>query len=107
MWRSRMFWRLFGAYGVLLLAAIALLGTVVTARLQRHYEQQIADNLRTRAYLVSEFVREWPAERASLLQARIQEQGAKINARITLIDRDGRVLADSEEDPRIMENHGQ
>ena len=32
MWRSRMFWRLFGTYGVLLLCSIGWLGVVVIGR---------------------------------------------------------------------------
>ncbi|MCX7780128.1 MAG: cell wall metabolism sensor histidine kinase WalK [Negativicutes bacterium] len=39
------------------------------------------------------------------LDARIKEIGAKINYRITLIDLDGRVIADSLENPGLMENH--
>src|SRR5438045_5268760 len=105
MWHSRMFWRLFATYGVLLLAAIGLLGAVLSARMQQHYEQQVEDALRTRLRLVSEVVRDWPADRLAVLQARIRELGPAIKTRITLIDRDGRVLADSDEDPQKMENH--
>jgi two-component system, OmpR family, phosphate regulon sensor histidine kinase PhoR len=105
MWQSRMFWRLFATYGVLLLAAIGLLGAVLSARMQQHYEQQVEDALRTRLRLVSEVVRDWPADRLAVLQARIGELGPAIKTRITIIDRDGKVLADSDEDPQKMENH--
>jgi two-component system phosphate regulon sensor histidine kinase PhoR len=97
-----MFWRLFGAYGVLLLAAIALLGVVLASRVERHYQKQIDDRLLTRALLVREIVQGRPADR---LQERIQRIGKEIAARITLIRADGRVVADSDEDPREMENH--
>src|SRR5438132_5221869 len=106
MWHSRMFWRLFGSYGVLLLAAIGLLGAILSARMQQHYEQQVEDALRTRLRLVGEVVRDWPADRLADLQARIRDLGPSIKTRITLIDADGKVLADSDEDPQKMENHG-
>jgi two-component system phosphate regulon sensor histidine kinase PhoR len=102
-----MFWRLFGTYGVLLLAAIGLLGAVLSARLQRHSAQQVEETLRARIRLVAMLVRDWQAERLPVLQARIRELGPAIPARITLIDRSGKVLADSEEDPEKMENHGE
>jgi len=35
----------------------------------------------------------------------IKKFGAEINTRITIIDREGVVLADSDEDPRVMNNH--
>ncbi|MEK3887948.1 two-component system histidine kinase PnpS [Bacillus sp. FSL K6-3431] len=39
------------------------------------------------------------------LQNRITDLSKPINARITMIDRDGNVLADSEDDPEKMSNH--
>ncbi|MDP2853200.1 MAG: diguanylate cyclase [Smithellaceae bacterium] len=41
----------------------------------------------------------------STIQSRIQEIGKKVNLRITIVNRDGKVMADSEEDPSVMENH--
>lgn len=37
MLRSRMFWRLFGTYGVLLLGSISLLGAVIVGRVEQQY----------------------------------------------------------------------
>src|SRR5262249_20488405 len=105
MWRSRMFWRLFGTYGVLLLAAIALLGAVLASRIERHYQRQINDRLLTRALLVREIVENWPADQVDRLQERMQRIGKEIAARITLIRADGQVVADSNEDPQKMESH--
>jgi two-component system, OmpR family, phosphate regulon sensor histidine kinase PhoR len=105
MWHSRMFWRLFGIYGGLLLGAIAVLGTVVALRMQRHYQDQLQETLQTRVHLVAESVRDLPQAQLPALQERMSSLGQKINTRITLIDRKGRVLADSENDPAGMDNH--
>src|SRR5438132_2672190 len=105
MWPSRMFWRLFGIYGGLLLAAIAVLGTVVALRMQRHYQDQLQETLQTRVHLVAESVRDLPLAQLPSLQERVRSLGEKINTRITLIDSKGMVLADSETDPRDMDNH--
>ena len=52
MWRSRMFWRLFGIFSVLLLSAIGLLGWIVDRREEQRDLEQIEENLRTKAILV-------------------------------------------------------
>src|SRR5262249_52734919 len=104
MWRSSMFWRLFGTYGVLLIVAISSLGFVIVGRAERHYLKLVEDGLRARALLVHEVVLDRPAEKMSLLQARIRVLRQEIATRITLIARDGRVLADSDEDAASMGN---
>jgi two-component system phosphate regulon sensor histidine kinase PhoR len=104
MWRSRLFWRLFGTVGVLLLGTVALLGVVIVGRVEQHYLGQIEDSLRTKAVLVREVVRAGPQQEGRL-QERIVGLRREIKTRITLIADNGRVLADSEEDPAKMENH--
>src|SRR5207248_20208 len=105
MWRSLMFWRLFGACGVLLLSALGVLGMVIADRVEEYSLGQIENSLRTKAILVREAVRGRPAEQAPLLQTWVVSVRHEIATRITLLAADGRVLADSEEDPRRMENH--
>ena len=105
MWRSRMFWRLFVTYGLLVLCALGLVGLVIVKQVQRQYLGQIEDSLRAKAVLVREVVRGRPADEASRLQDRVGALRREIATRITLLADDGRVLADSEEDPGAMENH--
>jgi two-component system phosphate regulon sensor histidine kinase PhoR len=100
-----MFWRLFGAYAALLLAAIAILGFVLANRFHRYYHHQINERLRTRLALIREMVRDWPVGKMGSLQERVAALGAEIATRITVIAEDGTVLADSDEDPSRMENH--
>ncbi len=102
MWRSPTFWRLFLASGALILAAIGLLGFIIVGRVERHSLEQIEESLRARALLVRAAVQDRPT---AGFQDRIAELGKEINTRITLIARDGIVLADSQEDPAVMENH--
>jgi two-component system phosphate regulon sensor histidine kinase PhoR len=106
MWRSRTFWRLFVSYGLLVLCSLGLVGVVIVDRVQRQYLGQIEDGLRTKAVLVREVVRGRPGGEAGRLQEQMVALRQEIATRITLIADDGRVLADSEEDPAVMENHG-
>jgi two-component system phosphate regulon sensor histidine kinase PhoR len=102
--RSRIFWRLFTSFGLLLLAALALLGALISVRVERHENEQIEQSLLVKAALVELAVRDLPAND---LQKRVLELRQKSTTRITLIAADGRVLADSDEDPVHMENHAE
>ncbi len=44
-------------------------------------------------------------DRQEELDGFIKKFGAEINTRITVVNRDGAVLADSDEDPKVMNNH--
>lgn len=100
-----MFWRLFGTYALLLLATVGFLGTIVVGRVERYHLERIEESLRTKAILIREAVRDRPESQAQAMQERITALRTEIATRITLLAADGRVLADSEEDPGEMENH--
>jgi two-component system, OmpR family, phosphate regulon sensor histidine kinase PhoR len=104
MWRSWTFWRLFGSYGVLWLASIGLLGTVIVSRADHYARQRIEDGLHTDALFVEDAVRRQTTNPESL-QRRVERLGRVTGLRITLIEPDGTVRADSDEDPSRMESH--
>lgn len=103
--RSRTFWRLFGAFALLVLASNALLGFVVVGRVQENEMRQIEESLRTKALVVEEDVRELSGAQVRHLQARVVTLFGQIQTRITLLADDGRVLADTSENPTRMGNH--
>jgi two-component system phosphate regulon sensor histidine kinase PhoR len=107
MWRSRNFWWLFGSFGVLILASIGVLGALIESRVDDDYLRQIEDSLRTKVILVREAVAPHEGDAPEALQQRIEELHREIGVRITLIEENGTVLADSERDPRRhdLENH--
>jgi two-component system phosphate regulon sensor histidine kinase PhoR len=101
-----MFWRLFSGYAALLLAAIGIIGLLLADRYHRHYQRQLNERLRSHALLAAEIARDIPPDKLDALHERIRSIGRDIAERITLIAADGSVLADSDEDPSHMENHG-
>src|SRR5438445_6062400 len=107
MWRSRTFWRLFGSFGLVWLASIAVLGWVVENRVERHQLEQIESSLRAKALLAAEMVRDRRADDAPQLQRRIESLRPETGTRLTLMTSDGTVIADSDKDPRRyrLENH--
>jgi two-component system phosphate regulon sensor histidine kinase PhoR len=100
-----MFWRLFAGLGGLAVVSLALLGMLVISRVEDQFLQQKEDGLKSEAILVREAVgrRLVPQD----LQEYVRTLGAKSGLRITLIGPEGSVLADSQEHPQNMENHGQ
>ena len=100
-----MFWRLAISYVLLVLAAVGLLGAAVLDRVERHVLGQTEDGLRAKAALVREAVRGVPSGEPARLQERVVALRPGAAARITLLADDGRVLADSDDDPARMENH--
>src|SRR5438067_12018411 len=105
MWRSRMSWRLAITYTLLLLSAVGLVGIAILNRAERQFLAQTEDGLRAKAALVREAVRGVSPGDPAGLQARAAALGTSAGIRVTLIAPDGRVLADSDEDPAHMENH--
>src|SRR5262245_17786792 len=103
--RWRTFWRLFGTYAVLVIGSLVILGWVVVRRVESHQLAQIDDQLRRRAAVIEEMAGDWPAPLLPQLRARIRTWGERMETRITLIGHDGKVLADSDEDEAVMDNH--
>jgi two-component system phosphate regulon sensor histidine kinase PhoR len=104
MWGSRTFWRIFGTYSLLLLCAIVALALVIPGRMTRRYQQQMDEKLRGQALLVLELIKAGK-DNAPPTEAQVHRLGSEIGTRITLLDRDGRVLADTDQDPGRMDNH--
>jgi two-component system phosphate regulon sensor histidine kinase PhoR len=102
MWRSRIFWRLFSAYGILLILSFGMLGWVLIGRMERHLLQEIRHGLEIKTLFLRELVNRHDE---SKLQEQISLLAKETNARITLIRATGEVLADSSEQPAKMENH--
>lgn len=103
--RSRRFWSLFGTYGVLALTIAFLLGLIATGQIERFQFQQAERDLRVKAFLVGKSIPEFSPNQISHLQADANALDSEINSRITFLDSNGKVLADSVQDPAVMENH--
>src|SRR6266540_2430678 len=98
MWRSRVFRHLFGSYVLLLLVSIGVLGVVVANRVENDQLHHIEDDLRAKAILVEKLVQGKSKEEMPQVQASLRAMNERTQARITLIDAGGRVLADSGQD---------
>src|SRR5438046_1049020 len=102
MWQSRIFWRLFGAYSLVVTLALGFLGWLLIGRIETHLLEEVRHHLEMKTLLLRVLVE----DRTPLqLQKMATRLAGDMNARITLIATDGLVLADSSENPGTMENH--
>jgi two-component system, OmpR family, phosphate regulon sensor histidine kinase PhoR len=70
------------------------------------YRQSLSENLKELAYPVRESVtRAMGQGGAGHLEETVKQLGRELRTRITVVDLEGKVLADSEENPKSMENH--
>jgi two-component system phosphate regulon sensor histidine kinase PhoR len=100
-----MFWQMFLAFGLLIVLALGSLGGAVGAWVEQQALAQVEDRLKTKAILLQELVR---LRKSDELQSQIEVLQTQTQARITLIGKDGIVLAESDRDdlPKL-DNHGQ
>jgi two-component system phosphate regulon sensor histidine kinase PhoR len=101
--RRSIFIKVFGGYFFL---TIALSGLIVlfSSYLIRDYQvERTEQELKDIATIIAGQVLEMPPEKP--VDDVIKTLGVQVDTRVTLIDPEGRVIADSQEDPRKMKNH--
>jgi two-component system phosphate regulon sensor histidine kinase PhoR len=101
--RNRIFFKLLGAFVLVILAAAVTFDVMVGGAWQTSLRTEIERNLTQKTQLLAHRV-ETDRSGHSLADVAAQE-GQAAGARVTIIDAAGKVLADSESNPATMENH--
>ncbi len=99
--------RLISYYLVVIAVVVILIGAFFIWFLNYVYMQNLRENLYNQAVFAASLVEEMLRRDAppGEIDALSKELGPHLGVRITLVDQDGEVLADSAEDPDLMENH--
>ena len=106
MWFSRLSLKLFLVYAALNLALAVGYVSWMADWQRRSVGEQVELRLRDTALALESNVREMlAAGKKDRLQRVAADLGRAAGMRVTLVDRDGAVLADTDEDPALMENH--
>ena len=104
--KKSLFLKIFGWYIVIILVLSVLIPLFAFRTIRKHYLDNQAEHLEKLAQTLQ--LRILPLLKAGQLDeidAFAKSFGKEIKTRITVVDAEGLVLADSEEDPKKMENH--
>lgn len=102
---SRFLWKLYAGYAVVILIAAVLVGALAVRGFERDLTGQIQTSLRSEALLLHDIALPYvDAPPDSAFQHRVWALGSRADTRLTVIGADGRVLADSREEPSRMDN---
>ena len=103
----RLFWQVFFPALAIILFSVVATTWVGTRSIRSFYYQQMRVDIMNRALLLRPHVQEVLKRAApDELEEFCRTNGRQASTRITVIRGDGRVLADSHEDPGRMDNHG-
>ncbi len=104
--RVTIVWKFFAAFILLSVLTAIFLTSFLVVRLRKDVEQKISQRLESNAVLAGDTLKiDLREGNISVIQSRVKTLAAELHLRITVIDNQGKVLADSESDPASMENH--
>lgn len=104
---SPIFIKLFVGFAVVVLFSVSILGLMVQRQIEEASLRDIRTNLTQQAYILQQTLAFQSETPLAQLQRQVATISASIEARITLIDSQGVVLADSEFNPKKMDNHNE
>ncbi len=105
--RRRLLWQLFPLTLLVILAAVGALTWSVTDLVHDFYCTELGEDLRARARIVEDPIREaLVAGDRDRVETLCERFGQASGTRITVVAPDGTVLGDSHERASVMENHG-
>jgi two-component system phosphate regulon sensor histidine kinase PhoR len=100
--KNRIFFKLLAVFLVVIAATAAILDVMIGSAWEASLRTEIERNLTQKALLFAHRVQ---TDRSHTLGEIAAQEGLAAGARATIIDASGKVLADSEANPAIMENH--
>jgi len=104
--QKKLFWQIFIANLVILLLSFAVVAWYSSRTFDRYYINETGGDLENRADLIRARVVElYRAGAGEQLRQLVVNSGRASRTRITVIEPDGTVIADTNEDPERMDNH--
>ncbi len=104
--QKKLFWQIFPISLVILLTTISVAAWYISRSVDRFYIEELGIELENRAHLIeSQVVELLNNGDVEALRSFVVQSGRVSATRITVISLDGKVLADTEENPASMDNH--
>jgi signal transduction histidine kinase len=106
MLRSRFLWKLYGSFSAILLISGLAVGIAICQKVRADALEDVEESLRVRAVLVGPMALTALKEGAATpLSEDVNALGEETRTRLTVIEADGVVIADSDKNADEMENH--
>jgi len=103
----KLLWKLYPTYLLVIITCIVSVAFYAFNAVEDFYLSHVEADLEARAHLAAQHILpHLPGKDVATLDPVVKALGRSAATRITLIDLDGRVLAESDEDPLTMANHG-
>lgn len=104
--RRRLFWQIFPAFLLVSALTLAAAGAFMLKAVTSFHIEQVRDDLEARARLLVPQARGWILDgQLAEMDGQIGPLAARTGTRITIVDADGRVLAESDATAALMESH--
>lgn len=103
---SRFLWQIWGGLGGTLLLSVLLFSVLVTDQVRRDSVSRVEDSLRLQAEVLAPAFTKYLDSDDLLSRSAVNDRTPGVISRITLINDQGLVLADSHREPSTMNNHG-
>ncbi len=102
----RLVWRIVPPIFLVIGVSLFGVGAYTSRSFHDFYIEETRHSLRARAELVREALGGWArVEHAAAVDSQAKRLGRMTATRVTVVAADGRVLGDSDKDPRLMDNH--
>ena len=105
MLKSRTFWKIYVSFILFMVLNSFIVGVVLVYQIDQDEIFQTQFKLTSYANLFTKSKSEFTKDSSPELKQQIESLHEGLGARLTMIRKDGLVLADSDEDPLKMENH--
>ena len=102
---SPIFLRLYAGFAVVILFSILIVGLMVQRQIEQASLRDISNNLSSQAFILQQSFANTGQQTQSQIQQTLQQIGQRIDTRVTLLTKDGVVIADSEFNASEMDNH--
>ncbi|NOQ46675.1 MAG: HAMP domain-containing protein, partial [Desulfobulbaceae bacterium] len=102
---QRLLWQIFPAILLITLGAMLIVTWFATATIRTFYYQEMRNDIEARALLLEQEIVRLANQSPEDLRAFCRQAGRRAATRITVVESDGTVLADSNEDHTQMDNH--
>ncbi|MBM9615475.1 PAS domain-containing protein [Desulfobulbus rhabdoformis] len=102
----RLFWQIFPSSIAIIVLCMVITGWMTITSGNKFFYDHLKEDMLERSLLIESTVSKMSQGNPEVFQEFIRQNGRRSGSRITVIDGDGVVLADSNEDYKVMENHG-